>query len=110
MVPLAGLRLWIACDKTDNDQPMLEDAPIEHTTVYRNALKENISPALCAGALGFSMGGMRFVAITHQNLANIVNIISMATLLLGVLLFLPIWRSRSMRFELTGFTVCFSRS
>lgn len=57
MVPLAGLCLWIACDKTDNDQPMLEDAPIEHTTVYRNALKENISPALCAGALGFSMGG-----------------------------------------------------
>lgn len=102
MVPLAGLCLWIACDKTDNDQPMFEDVPIEHTTVYRNALKENISPALCAGALGFSMGAMRFVAITHQDLANIVNIISMATLLLGVLLFLPIWRSRSMRFELAG--------
>lgn len=100
MVPLAGLCLWIACDKTNNEQPMFEDVPFEHTTVYRNALKESVSPALCAGALGFSMGAMRFVAITHQSLANIVNIISMATLLLGMLLFLPIWRNRSMRFEL----------
>lgn len=102
MVPLAGLCLWIASDRTNNEQPMFEDIPMEHTTVYRNALKESVSPALCAGALGFSMGAMRFVAITHQNLANLVNIISMATLLLGVLLFLPIWRSRSMHFDLAG--------
>ncbi|MDO4442762.1 MAG: helix-turn-helix transcriptional regulator [Slackia sp.] len=102
MVPLAGLCLWIALDTADTDQPMFEDVPAEHAALYRNVLRESAPPALCAGALGFSMGAMRFVAITHQELFNIVNLISMAALAAGAIAFLLLWRKRALSFDLVG--------
>lgn len=100
MVPLAGLCLWIATDTVALDQPMFEDAPAEHTALYRNVLRESLPPALCAGALGFSMGAMRFVAITHQELVNAINLISMGALAVGAVAFLLLWHKRALSFDL----------
>lgn len=102
MVPLAGLCLWIALDRADSDRPSYSDVPAEHSAVYRSVLREGAAPALCAGALGFSMGAMRFVAITHQELVNTVNLISMAALAAGALVLLLFWRKRALSFDLMG--------
>lgn len=102
MVPLAGLCLWIALDQADVDQAPCDDIPAEHSIVYRGVLREGAAPALCAGALGFCMGAMRFVAITHQELVNIVNLISMAALAIGALVLLLFWRTRALSFDLMG--------
>lgn len=100
LVPLAGLCLWLAADRSDFDRPMFDETPAEHVAVYRSALRESVPPALCAGALGFSMGAMRFVAITHQDLLNVVNIISMGALAAGAAGFMLLWRKRAISFDL----------
>ena len=100
LVPLAGLCLWLAADRSDFDRPMFDETPAEHIAVYRSALRESVPPALCAGALGFSMGAMRFVAITHQDLLNVVNIISMGALAAEPPGFMLLWRKRAHNFNL----------
>ena len=101
MAPLAGLCLWLANQKTDIAQPMFEDVPQEHGAVYRNALRDSLSPALAVGALGFCAGAIRFVAITHQELLAAINIFSMVALFAVVTVFYFIWQRRTLRVSLT---------
>ncbi|MEC4183616.1 helix-turn-helix transcriptional regulator [Adlercreutzia sp. R21] len=100
LVPLAGLCLWLANRSVSLDQPMFEDVPREHRTVYRNALRASISPALSVGALGFCAGAIRFIAITHQELISAINIFSMVVLLLIMLGFFGRWQRRTLRIGL----------
>ena len=70
LVPLAALCLWLAQREISLDQPMFEDVPQQHAQVYRNALRESLSPALAVGALGFTAGAIRFIAVTHRENVN----------------------------------------
>lgn len=101
MVPLAGLCLWLAAQKTSVQQPMFEDVPREHAVVYRNVVRESLLPALSVGALGFCSGSVRFLAISHQELLSFVNIVSMAVLLVIFVAFFLVWRTRTITFNLT---------
>ena len=101
MVPLAGLCLWLAAKETNTAQPMFEDVPCEHAIVYRNVVRESLLPALSVGALGFCSGAVRFLAISHQELDSLINIVSMATLLVTVVVFFVVWRTRTIAFSLT---------
>lgn len=101
MVPLAGLCLWLAAKDTSAAQPMFEDIPREHAVIYRNVVRESLLPALSVGALGFCSGSVRFLAISHQGLSSIINIVSMATLLVIVAAFFFVWRTRTISFNLT---------
>lgn len=101
MVPLAGLCLWLAAKDTSTAQPMFEDVPREHAVIYRNVIRESLLPALSVGALGFCSGSVRFLAISHQGLSSIINIVSMATLLVIVAAFFFVWRTRTISFNLT---------
>lgn len=101
MVPLAGLCLWLAAKETNTAQPMFEDFPCEHAIVYRNVVRESLLPALSVGALGFCSGAVRFLAISHQELGSLINIVSMATLLVTVVAFFVVWRTRTIAFSLT---------
>ncbi|WP_165053610.1 helix-turn-helix transcriptional regulator [Adlercreutzia sp. ZJ176] len=103
LVPLAGLCLSLAARQTSSDQPMFEDVPCEHAAVYRNVIRKSLAGALSVGALGFCAGAARFIAITHQELLNIINISSMFSLLVAVALFYRIWRTRTITFSLTAF-------
>lgn len=101
MVPLAGMCLWLAAKETNTAQPMFEDVPCEHAIVYRNVVRESLLPALSVGALGFCSGAVRFLAISHQELGSLINIVSMATLLVTVVAFFVVWRTRTIAFSLT---------
>ena len=100
LVPLAGLCLWIAARATDAQQPMFDDVPREHAVVYKNALRESFLPALSVGALGFSSGAVRFIAVTHQELLSSINIFSMFALLAVTAVFYGVWRRRTIHVDL----------
>ena len=100
LVPLEGLCLWLSIGRSSNEQPMFEDVPAEHERVYQNVLQESIAPALMVGALGFSAGAIRFIAITRQSLDSEINLFSMFAMLVVVLVFLVFWHIRNIRFEL----------
>ena len=64
-------------------------------------MRESLLPALSVGALGFCSGAVRFLAISHQELGSLINIVSMATLLVTVVAFFVVWRMRTIAFSLT---------
>ena len=70
------------------------------TAVYY-VVRESLPPALSVGALGFCSGAVRFLAISHQELGSLINIVSMATLLVTVVAFFVVWRTRTIAFSLT---------
>lgn len=108
LVPVAALCLWLAQREISLDQPMFEDVPKQHASVYRNALRESLSPALSVGALGFVAGAIRFIAVTHQDLLSEINIYSMVILLGVMLVFYFIWQRHTLRMNLsTIFLVLF---
>ncbi len=102
IVPLAALCLWLTERTIRMDQPMFEDIPRNHASVYRNALRQSLPPALGVGALGFCSGAIRFIAITHQELLSTINILSMVTLLAVVAVFYVLWTHRTARISLTS--------
>lgn len=108
LVPVAALCLWLAQREISLNQPMFEDVPQEHAAVYRNALRESLSPALSVGALGFVAGAIRFIAVTHQDLLSTINIVSMVILLCVMLVFYFLWQRHTLRMNLsTIFLVLF---
>lgn len=100
LVPLAGLCLFIAAKDSVTDQPMFNDVPREHATVYRNALRESALPALSVGALGFCSGAIRFLAVTHEDLLSAINVYSMFALLAVIAAFFVVWWRRTIQIDL----------
>ncbi|MCD8316999.1 MAG: LuxR C-terminal-related transcriptional regulator [Eggerthellaceae bacterium] len=100
MVPLAGLCLWLASEKTDHGQPMFDDEPYQHKAIYKKAVKENAILAIGVGALGFCSGSIRLMAVTHESLLSTINISSMSALLVIVTVFYFVWRAHSIQFGL----------
>lgn len=102
MVPLAGLCLWLAAESTSVEQPMFEDVPAEHPTVYSNAIRESLPVALSIGALGFCSGAIRFIAVLHQELMGTINVVSMLVLLAIVAGFYWLWWRQMVRLDLAN--------
>ena len=102
-VPLAGLCLWIAAQRVDFDQAMFEDRPSDHPAIYLNVVKESLAAAISIGAMGFCAGAVRFILITHQSISSVVNIASMGVLLVAALVYLALWGSRTLRFNVMSF-------
>ena len=57
---------------------MFEDVPKEHRTVYREAIRMLVRPALCVGSLGFCAGLIRALAIDDPSVGALVNTLSRA--------------------------------
>lgn len=103
LVPLAALCLWMAAEEIDYDQPMFNDNPSEHSSVYLNAIRQSLPAALCIGALGFCAGAVRFVLIAHQSLSSFINLVTMSALLVASLGYLLVWSTRTIRFDVRNF-------
>ncbi|MGN0078596.1 MAG: response regulator transcription factor [Coriobacteriales bacterium] len=102
LVPVAALCLYLAEKRGDTHQPMFEDVPREHVAVYRNALGENLLPALGIGSLGFCSGTIRFIGVTHQALLSAINVLEMLALLVVMGAFFCLWRRRTIRLSLSA--------
>lgn len=96
-LPLFGLSIVLSSRSIEASQPMFEDVPREHPSVYRRVLKDYWRSALCIGALGFSCGIMRSLAINEPAIGSLVNIMSMTGALCAALALLLVWRRKNLR-------------
>ena len=100
MLPLCALCLSLSIRGINFNQPMFEDVPREHPVVYKALIRDNWRSALCVGALAFSSGLARSLAILDQEVQSLVNLSSMtATLVLAVAL-MVMWYRISVRFSM----------
>ena len=99
-LPLCALCLTLCVREMRFDQPMFEDVPREHPTVYLRVIRDFWRSALCIGALAFASGLARGVAVIEPDVAGIVNICSMLGSLIAALGLLAAWSVFSFRFSL----------
>ncbi len=97
ITPLFGLAISLKSRQIDLDQPMFEDVPKEHRTVYREAIRMLVRPALCVGSLGFCAGLIRALAIDDPSVGALVNTLSMGASLVTAAAFLMLWQFKSVR-------------
>ncbi|MCI8468979.1 MAG: helix-turn-helix transcriptional regulator [Eggerthellaceae bacterium] len=107
LIPLVFLPLFALCvtlrsREIDLDQPMFEDVPREHPQVYRRVLLDHWRSALCVGALGFCAGIMRAVAVADPQVGSLVNMLSMAGMLVAAVAMMAVWRSKNLRLSITA--------
>lgn len=96
-MPLFGLAIVVESRTVDRNQPMFKDVPHEHPQVYRRVQKDYWRSALCVGALGFSAGIMRSLALGEVSMGTFVNVLSMAGALAMAVTMLALWRFKSLR-------------
>lgn len=99
-LPICALCLSLAVREMTFDQPMFEDIPREHPQVYLQLLKDSRADALCVGAIAFSSGLARGVAIINPAVSDVVNSASMTGSLIAGLILLALWLASSVRFGL----------
>lgn len=96
-LPLFGLSIVLRSREINLDQPMFEDVPREHPTVYRKALRAYFPSALSVGAVGFCCGIVRALAIDTPVIGSLVNIVSMSGSLVAGLALLAVWQKKNLR-------------
>lgn len=94
-LPLFGLCVVLKSREITLDQPMFEDVPREHPQVYRRILDDFWRSALSVGTIGFCAGIMRALAVADPQVGSLVNIMSMAGMLIAALALLFAWRFRN---------------
>ena len=99
-LPICALCLSLSVREMTFDQPMFEDIPQEHPQVYLQLLKDSRADALCVGAIAFSSGLARGVAIINPAVSDVVNSASMTGSLIAGLILLALWLTSSVRFGL----------
>ena len=99
-LPICALCLSLSVREMTFDQPMFEDIPREHPQVYLQLLKDSRADALCVGAIAFSSGLARGVAIVNPAVSDVVNSASMTGSLIAGLILLALWLTSSVRFGL----------
>lgn len=99
-VPLCGLCVTLSSRIMNFDQPMFEDIPKEHPKVYLRAIKDYWRSALCVGALGFTSGVIRAIALTDPTVGHIVNITSMIGAFISSCVLVILWRRFSFHFDM----------
>lgn len=98
-IPLAEVLLIGASRTMDLDQPMFEDEPRAHANVYRHALGVHWRSALCVGCFAFTGGIARAVTIEDPRVGSLVNMASMAGVLVSALALVLLWRRKTLRFN-----------
>lgn len=96
-LPLFGLAIVLSSREINLKQPMFEDVPHQHPTVYRRALLNYFPSALSIGALGFCCGIVRALAINTPEIGSLVNLASMLGCLTAGLALLLVWQNKSVR-------------
>lgn len=102
LIPLCGLCLSLSRRSMDTSQPMFTEPTREHARVYQHVARTYWKPALCIGALGFSSGIVRALALYHSNVGDVVNIASMVGALLGAVVLIGFWNRHSFSFNIYG--------
>ena len=100
LLPLSSLALTLSVREMTFDQPMFEDVPREHPQVYSRVVHDTWRCALGAGAIAFTSGLARGVALLDANVNAVVNISSMLGSLIAAIAILLIWRAFTVRFGL----------
>lgn len=93
-LPLFALCIVLTGRSVDLGAAPFCDVPREHPHVYRLVVKDYWRIALCMGAVAFSCGEIRALAVEKPEVASIVNIASMLALLITALAFLTLWRTK----------------
>lgn len=96
-LPLFGLSIVLSSRAVSSSQPMFEDVPHEHPSVYKRVIRDYWRSALCIGALGFGCGIMRSLAINEPAVGSLVNIMSMTGAFCAAMALLFIWRRKNLR-------------
>lgn len=100
LLPLGSLALTLSMREMTFDQPMFEDIPKEHPQVYRHAAGYVGRAAIGVGAIAFTSGLARGVALLNPDVNAIINVSSMLGSLLAASLLLLAWRTFTIRFDL----------
>ena len=100
LLPLSSLALTLSVREMTFDQPMFEDIPREHPQVYSRVVHDTWRCALGAGAIAFTSGLARGVALLDADVNAVVNISSMLGSLIAAVGILLIWRAFTVRFGL----------
>ncbi len=101
-VPLCALCIALSVREMNIDQPMFEDVPKQHPRVYRQVVQDYWRNALCVGALAFSGGVIRGIALLHEEITMVVNSASMWGSFVSAAVLLFLWYRMSFRFGLTS--------
>lgn len=98
-IPLAEVLLIDGSRKMDLGQPMFEDEPRAHANVYRHALSVHWRSALCVGCFAFVGGIARAVTVENPAMGALVNMMSMAGVLVSSVALVLLWRRKTLRFN-----------
>ena len=101
-LPLFGLCIVLKSRDIDFAQPMFEDIPRQHPSVYRGVIHDYWRSAISVGALGFCCGVMRSFAIAEPETGSLVNILSMGTSMLTAFILIMLWQQKNIRFNITA--------
>lgn len=99
-LPLFALALILGSRAIDFKQPMFADVPRENLRVYRHAVSSMWRSALCMGAIAFCTGIVRSIAIEYPEIGSLVNLISMAALLVGAVVVLMLWQGKGLKLNI----------
>lgn len=99
-LPLFGLCIALKSRTIHFEQPMFEDIPRNHPSVYRQVLHDYWRSAFAIGALGFCCGIMRSLAIEEAEIGTLVNIMSMGTSFVAATALLLLWQYKSIRLNI----------
>lgn len=100
-MPLFALSILVASRTTDLDQPMFEDLPREHPTIYLQAIKDYWRSAFCIGAFALSCGVVRAIAVETPKIGETVNLLSMASMDAGIG-FAATWHKKSLKINVSS--------
>lgn len=100
ILPICALCLSLSVRDMEFDQPMFEDVPREHPSVYLQLVEDSKASAVCVAAIAFASGLARGVAVINPQISDVVNFASMAGLFLAAGILLALWLTASVRFSL----------
>lgn len=103
IMPVFALCCELAGRRVDLDAPMFTQAGRERPQACRLVVKDYWRSALCIGAVAFSCGVIRALAVENAEVASVVNSVSMAALFCGAACLLLLWRTRPVRLNIVVF-------
>lgn len=101
-LPVFGLAVTLRSRQIDRSQSMFEDVPREHPNVYRRVIVDHWRSALVVGAVGFCAGMMRSVAIANPSMGVLVNILSVAGMLIAAIVLMAVWSFKNIQLNMVG--------
>ncbi len=103
VMPVFALCCMLAGRRVNLETPMFTQAGRTRPQAYRLVVKDYWRSALCIGAVAFSCGIIRALAVENTEVAAVVNSVSMAALFCGAACLLMLWRTRPVRLNTVVF-------